>query len=123
MKRSRDKYEEKELETVNKRVREIDSAIIGRKRCFATEEYVSNKKQRLETVITHEMKAREYRSCIITLYKMNKRLMAKNNFLLHEAEYYKNKYNDLEKRCLSHCINNRQISLQTEKYPILQEVV
>jgi hypothetical protein len=123
MKRNRDKYEEEELETVNKRVCAIDSAIIGRKRCFATEEYVSNKKQRLETVITHEMKAHEYRSCIITLYKMNKRLMAKNNFLLHEAEYYKNKYNDLEKRCLSHCINNRQISLQTEKYPIHQEVV
>ena len=54
---------------------------------------------------------------------MNKRLMAKNNLLAHEADYYKNKYHDLEKRCLSHGINNRQISLQRENYPILQEVV
>tara|TARA_E500000331_G_scaffold340147_1_gene371146 strand:- start:654 stop:1025 length:372 start_codon:yes stop_codon:yes gene_type:complete len=123
MKRNRDNYEEKELETVNKRIREIDTAVIGRKRGIAVEEYQSNKKQRVETVITHEMKAHEYRSCIITLYKMNKRIMAKNNLLLHEAEYYKNKYHDLEKRCLSHGITNRQISLQRENYPILQEVV
>ena len=123
MKRSRDKYEEEQLETVNKRVREIDTAVIGRKRCIAVEEYQSNKKQRVETVITHEMKAQEYRRCILTLYKMNKRLMAKNNLLAHEADYYKNKYHDLEKRCLSHGINNRQISLQRENYPILQEVV
>ena len=57
------------------------------------------------------MKAHEYRRCILTLYKMNKRLMAKNNLLAHEADYYKNKYHDLEKRCLSHGINNRQILL------------
>lgn len=123
MKRSRDKYEEEELEAVNKRICAIDTAVIGRKRCIAMEEYKSNKKQRIETVITHEMKADEYRSCIITLYKINKRLMAKNNFLTHESDYYKQKYQELENRILMHGINTRQISLENTNIPSIQEVV
>lgn len=120
MKRSRD---EQELEAVNKRICAIDNATIGRKRCIAIEEYESNKKQRMETIITHQMKAHEYRSCIITLYKMNKRLMAKNNFLTHESDYYKQKYQELENRILMHGINTRQISLENTNTPNIQEVV
>ena len=54
---------------------------------------------------------------------MNKRLMAKNNFLTHECDYYKKKYQDLENRILMHGINIRQVSLEDANIPSIQEVV
>ena len=86
-KRSRDEYEENELEECTKRVRMIDNASIGKKRSMALEEYMPNKRIKFEPVVTYELKAEEYRKVIVRLYKMNMRMNSKIKFLKHEADY------------------------------------
>lgn len=122
-KRSRDEYEEKELEECTKRVKIIDNASIGKKRSMALEEYTPNKRVKFEPVVTHELKAEEYRKVIVRLYKMNMRINSKIKFLKHEADYYKNKFKELEERVINKGIFSRTLTLPNGDMPRLQEVI
>lgn len=122
-KRSRDEYEEKELEECTKRVKIIDNASIGKKRSMALEEYTPNKRVKFEPVVTHELKAEEYRKVIIRLYKMNMRMNSKINFLKHESDYYKNKFKELEERVINKGIFSRKLTMPNGDMPRLQEVI
>ena len=122
-KRSRDVYEENELEECTKRVRMIDNASIGKKRSMALEEYIPNKRVKFEPVVTHELKAEEYRKVIIRLYKMNMRMNSKINFLKHESDYHKNKFKELEERVINKGIFSRKLTMPNGDMPRLQEVI
>lgn len=122
-KRSRDEYEENELEECTKRIRMIDNACISKKRSMVLEEYSPNKRAKFEPVVTYELKAEEYRKVIIRLYKMNIRMNSKIKFLKHEADYYKNKFKELEERVMNKGIFGRTLALPNNDVPRLQEVI
>ena len=105
-KRVREPEEEEELNAVCKRVKQIDSTPVGRKRALAVEEFTPLKRQRtVLPVVTYQHKADEYRACIIQLFKMNKRLQTKVAFLKHEADSWHERYDELYNRTLAGACN------------------
>ena len=111
-KRGREPEEEQELNAVCKRVKQIDCTPVGQKRSLALEEFTPLKRQRtVLPIVTYQHKADEYRACIIQLFKMNKRLQAKVEFLKHEADTWHERYDELYNRTLAGAVGNKPLAL------------